>query len=81
MKSRTITEITGWIGVLAILGAYASVNFGWLSTTSIPYLMLNAIGSLGVVIDAANQKNWQPVVLNGAWFLIALYGIMQFIRL
>lgn len=81
MKSRTITEITGWVGVLAILGAYAGLSFHWLSPTSIPYLMLNAVGSLGVVIDAANQKNWQPVVLNSVWFLIALYGITQFIHL
>ncbi len=81
MKPRTITELTGWVGVIAILLAYAGANFHWLSTSSIPYLMLNAVGSLGVVIDAANQKNWQPVVLNSVWFLIALWGIAQYIRI
>ncbi|MFA5130040.1 MAG: hypothetical protein WC477_03935 [Patescibacteria group bacterium] len=78
MKSTTLTELYGWIGVLCILGAYAAVNFHWLSPTSILYLSLNAFGSLGVVVDAFNQKNWQPVVLNAFWFLIALYGIATF---
>jgi hypothetical protein len=80
MKPSLLTESLGWYGVAAILVAYAGASFGWMSVHDPLYLVLNLTGSLGIAIDAYAQKNWQPVVLNAVWFLIAGIGILVFFR-
>lgn len=76
-SSRFYTELAGWYGVIAILAAYAGNMFGWLTAHHPLYLFLNITGSLGIIIDAWKQKNWQPVVLNAVWILIAIIGIIN----
>lgn len=79
IPSRTYTELAGWYGVIAILIAYAGNMLEWIAVNSMLYLFLNATGSLGILIDAAKQKNWQPVVLNIIWMIIALIGLARII--
>lgn len=74
---KTVAETLGWYGVIAILTAYAATNLGWLDTTSLLYQVLNITGAAGILIDAYRQKNYQPVVLNAIWMLIAFYAIIQ----
>ena len=66
----------GWYGVAAILGAYALLNFGTLEAKSIIYQLLNLTGAVGVGIDALNDKDWQPVVLNLVWAVVAIVSII-----
>jgi hypothetical protein len=75
--NRTFTEVLGWYGVAAILIAYALLNFEVIATHSLSYQLLNITGAVGIILDAWNQKNWQPVVLNIFWLLIALYAILK----
>jgi hypothetical protein len=75
--NRTFTEVAGWYGVVAIVGAYALLSFGFIAANSLTYQLLNITGALGIVLDAWNQKDWQPMVLNIFWFLIALYAILK----
>lgn len=70
-------ETLGWIGVVFILVAYAGNAFGFFASDAIVYLVLNVFGALGIMIDAAAQKNYQPVVLNVIWLLIAVIGIVR----
>ena len=76
---RQIAELLGWYGVIAILGAYASLNFGLLSVNNLLYQFLNLSGAIGIVIDALRQKNYQPAVLNVVWFLIALFAVIRIV--
>lgn len=68
-------ELIGWYGVLAILLAYGCNMLGWLSARDLAYLALNITGSLGILIDAFQQKNWQPVVLNAIWMIMGFIGL------
>jgi hypothetical protein len=77
MTSRTYTEIAGWYGVIAILIAYTGNMLGWIDVDSNFYLILNITGSLGILVDAMKQKNWQPVVLNAVWMIIAIIGLVR----
>jgi hypothetical protein len=77
--NRTLTEVLGWYGVIAIVGAYALLSFEIIDAKSLTYQVLNATGALGIVLDSWNQKNWQPVVLNMFWLLIALYAILKLV--
>lgn len=79
-SSRFYTELVGWYGVVAILFAYTGNMFGWFTVQHPAYLALNITGSLGIVIDAWQQKNWQPVVLNAIWILVAIIGSINVIK-
>lgn len=76
MKNK-ITEILGWYGVVAILGAYALLSLNILSSHSLWYQGLNLTGAIGIVIDAWDDKNTQPAVLNVIWAIIAFIAIIK----
>lgn len=74
-------ELFGWYGAFAILGAYAATSLGWLDPKqpgpARTYQALNLTGALGVVVISAMYGNWQPVVLNGSWAVIALVALVK----
>lgn len=74
---NTITEILGWYGVVAIVGAYALLSFNIIDNESLWFQGLNLTGAIGVVIDALDDKNIQPAVLNTIWAVIALIAILK----
>lgn len=75
------TELAGWYGAVAILGAYAAHSLGRLDLDrpghARLYQALNATGALGIVAVSVQHANWQPAVLNGAWTLIALVALLR----
>lgn len=77
LKPNWFTEGYGWVGVVFILAAYALLTFGVLDSDNWIYHALNAVGSVGIVIDALAQKNWQPAVLNVVWLGLATFGILS----
>jgi len=78
MKNR-ITEILGWYGVVAVVGAYALLSLDILSSTSFLFQGLNLTGAIGIIVDAIDDKNTQPAVLNIIWAIIAVVAIVRII--
>jgi len=76
-KYTVLIEEIGWIGVLLILLAYGLLSFGVIDSGDFWYHVLNLVGALGIMVDALAVKNYQPVVLNIVWALIALYSIVK----
>lgn len=74
---NTIVETIGWAGVVLIIGAYALSSFGILEVHSTVYALMNIVGSLGIIIDAIKDKNYQPVVLNIIWMIIAAINMAR----
>ena len=74
-----LTEWLGWYGVLAILLAYGLLSFSVIRSNGLVYQLLNLTGGLGILIDAYADKNYQPVVLNAIWILIALFAIVNIV--
>jgi hypothetical protein len=72
-----ITETLGWYGVIAIVGAYTLLSLGILPSTSLTFQMLNLTGAIGIVVDAIDDKDMQPAVLNIIWAVIALVAIVK----
>lgn len=70
------TEGLGWVGVAVILAAYALLTFRILDAGDWEYHALNMVGSVGIVLDALAQRNWQPALLNVVWFGLAAFGIL-----
>jgi lipid-A-disaccharide synthase-like uncharacterized protein len=74
-----ITQLLGWIGVLLILTAYFLITFGFLTTAHPIYPVLNLMGSLFVLIEALSKKDYQPVLLNIVWLLIAFLALVKLV--
>ena len=72
-----ITEALGWYGVIAVVGAYALLSLDIVSSNSLLFQGLNLTGAIGIVIDALEDKNTQPAVLNIIWAIIALIAIVK----
>ena len=79
MNKEQLTEIAGWLGVIAILIGYALISFEVVEASSAWYHGLNLVGGIGIIIDAIADKNWQPAALNVVWILIALYALSRVI--
>lgn len=76
MKQKTFIEILGWAGIGLILAAYVSVTLGLLVPQAIIYPLLNGAGALFLILSSWKKRDFQPVVLNAAWLLIAVIGIV-----
>ena len=70
-------QIVGWIGMILILAAYFLVSFDILAVHNIWYQVMNITGSFGLVLVAFGRKDWQPMVLNIVWILIAIGAIIK----
>lgn len=76
MKHK-VENVLGWYGVLAILVAYALVNLNYVSVRSFGFEILNLTGAIGIIIEAINKKDIQPVMLNIIWAAIALIALLH----
>ena len=56
-------EVIGWIGSATVLTAYLAP----IDDTS--KIILNSIGSAGLVIICLSKKTYQPVITNSIWFV------------
>jgi hypothetical protein len=75
--TNQLIEIFAWYGVVAILAAYMLTTLQVLPATHFVVLLLNITGSLGILLDALKDKNWQPVVLNAIWMIIAVVAMLR----
>jgi hypothetical protein len=79
-QSLLVVNMTGWYGVLAILGAYMLVSFSVISAHSLAYQLINLSGALGLIIEAGTKRDVQPVALNVVWSAIAVVAIINIVR-
>ena len=70
-------QTTGWCGMVIILLAYFLLSFDFLSADSVWYQGLNVLGSLGIVLETWMRRDYQPMVLNIIWILIAIVAIVR----
>jgi hypothetical protein len=75
-----IISAAGWLGVGLILAAYMLNVIGTLASSNPGYLLLNLLGSGGIILSSAHKRDLQPVVLNAVWLVIALIGLFGALR-
>lgn len=74
---KTLLELFGWYGTVAIVGAYFLNSFSLLDASSLWYQILNATGALGIVAVSYYKKAYQPMVLNIIWIIIGVVALVQ----
>jgi hypothetical protein len=70
-------EIIGWAGVLLILLAYILTTFGAIKPQEIIYGFLNFFGAISIITSSYGKRDFQPVLLNVVWLVVAAAGIIR----
>ncbi len=73
----TLLDLGGLVGVGLMLTAYAAAQFGRLDPTRVPALSMNLVGALLILASLARDFNLSAVLMEGAWGLIALIGLIR----
>lgn len=73
----TLADALGVVGVLCILIAYAGATSGKLDARRAPALLLNLTGALLILVSLYFDFNLSAVLMEGAWALVAVYGLVQ----
>ncbi len=73
-------EIVGIVGVLQILLAYFLLQLERLSTKTLTYQLLNAIGAALILYSLCYSFNLPAFVIELCWLLISLYGILRILK-
>lgn len=76
-----IADIIGNIGVVCFLLAYFLLQKGMIVHTQLSYLGLNLAGSLLLIFSLLINWNLSAFLLEAAWALISIYGIIKFVYL
>lgn len=71
----TLPDFLGVVGVLLILVAYAGATTKRLDPAEAPALLLNLFGALLILLSLYFDFNLSAVLMEGAWALVALYGL------
>lgn len=72
-----LTDAVGLAGVLLILVAYGGVQLHRLDPHAAPALLMNLIGAGLVLYSLLYARNLSAVLMEAAWGLIALYGLVR----
>ncbi|MEK6747202.1 MAG: hypothetical protein AABY33_09270 [Pseudomonadota bacterium] len=74
-------SFVGNIGVVCFLLAYFLLQKGALLHTQLSYLLLNLAGALLLMFSLWINWNLSAFLLEVAWALISIYGIIKFVYL
>lgn len=70
-------DFLGNIGVLLILVMYLSLQTDKISSRSLIYSLLNALGALLILISLYFQFNLSAFIIEFFWLMISLYGLYK----
>lgn len=73
-------DLLGNVGVIIVLVSYLLLQLERLSATRPPYLLANGLGALLILISLMNQFNLSAFVIEAAWLLISVYGLIRCLR-
>lgn len=76
----SLPDVVGLVGVFLLLIAYFFLQSGRLSQASGAYSILNAGGSGMILVSLYFDFNLASALVEGAWFVISLYGLSRFLR-
>lgn len=73
-------QIVSILGALAVLGAFAADQFGWVDPTRLSYALANFVGATILAAIAVIDQQVGFIVLQGAWAALSLWGIASILR-
>ncbi|MGN7799538.1 CBU_0592 family membrane protein [Leifsonia sp. 22587] len=68
------------IGSLLVLSAFVLSQRGVLKQDSLPYIVLNLVGSGALAVEAALGAQWGFLLLEGVWAIVSAFGLVTLLR-
>jgi hypothetical protein len=78
--SEAMIQIVALLVSLAVLAAYGASQTRRLSMASLPYILLNLLGSGALATVAIIERQWGFLPLEGVWALVSLWSLLQHLR-
>jgi hypothetical protein len=75
-----VDQLVQIAGAIAILTAFILVQAGRLDPASLPYLVLNLVGSFVLAVDAAIGREWGFLLLEGVWAVVSAISLIRVLR-
>lgn len=75
-----IPDMIGMAGVCLVLIAYCLLNINKMSSHTMPYQVMNLVGSILLLFSLFFHWNLASVVIEIAWISISLMGIVRVLR-
>jgi hypothetical protein len=63
-----------------VLAGYTLAQLRMLDPQSIPYLVVNLVGSAILAVLALEERQWGFLLLEGVWALVSLGGLIARLR-
>ena len=73
-------QLVSLAGAFLILLPFAAVQLNRMSTRSIPYQLMNLIGSGALTAVAIIDVQDGFILLEGVWALVSVYGLVNVLR-
>jgi hypothetical protein len=72
-------DLAGFVGVLLIVIAYLLLQLDKLPSSSLSFSLLNAAGSLLIMLSLIFKFNVSAFLIEVFWFLISLIGLSKWL--
>lgn len=73
-------DIIGTLGVALVLICYLWLQTGRLRAEQLSYSVANGLGALLILVSLAVDFNLSAFLMEAAWLVISLYGILRWLR-
>jgi drug/metabolite transporter (DMT)-like permease len=73
-------QVLQLVGAVLVLAGYTLAQLRRLDPQSIPYLVVNLVGSAILAALALHESQWGFLLLEGVWALVSLAGLIGRLR-
>ena len=77
--SLNLFDVAGFVGVFLIVIAYLLLQLDKLPSSSLTFSLLNAAGSLLIILSLLFKFNASAFLIEVFWFLISLLGLSKWL--